>query len=158
MPPGAAADPVSAIRRANGFMLRLVTFIVALLAVILPGTTGTVLGMSASLTLLQSAGWIILVPLLLAAGLTLPAFGATRFVRLADIAAAILGVLASVSLIGSLFQTQGQINSAASFGMGGRAAPGMDQIMSAGLAIGAYLLFLATILAVLLALRGPRKA
>jgi hypothetical protein len=34
----------------------------------------------------------------------------------------------------------------------------MDQIMSAGLAIGAYLLFLATILAVLLALRGPRKA
>lgn len=84
-------DPVPAILKAKGTAFRGAALVASIIGLILPAATSSVMGMSQSTSMLQLAGWFVIVPLAIGAALVVPGI-AVRYGRLADIVAAVITV------------------------------------------------------------------
>lgn len=121
----AAADPVSAILKSKGTVIRGVAFLAGVAGLLLPAVTSSGMGMSQSGNIAQMAGWAMLVPLAIGAALIVPGVAAS-YSRLADIIAAAITTIVLAYAVYALFDAMGQISqvtgmmgsSAGAFGVG----------------------------------------
>jgi hypothetical protein len=84
-------DPVPAILKAKGTGFRAVALFASIVGLILPAATSSAMGMSQSTSVLQLAGWFVIVPIVIGAALVVPGIAA-QYSRLADIVAAVIAV------------------------------------------------------------------
>lgn len=148
------AEPVTAILKSKGAALRALALVAAIVGLILPAITGTVMGMAQSNNLLEVSGWFTLAPIAIAVALIMPSV-APHFSRLTHIAATIIVLIvvgyagyvfvdamnqisqltgAATSMVGNSPQMQAYANSyTQSLGVG--VTPGMGLFVMAGAAL-----------------------
>ena len=125
------SEPLNRIVKAPSAWLRIAATVLAIVAMMLPAVTMSMLGEQLGVSVVQFAPLALLFPLLLIAALVSPAVPAlSPYTRLLDIAAAVIGVVVSLYV---LFNKDN--------GPFGPLADG-------GLGFGAYLLFLATLVSI----------
>lgn len=128
------SDPLNTIIKAPQAYLRIAAVVLAVLAMILPAVSISMMGESAGYNITQLAPWALVFPLVLIAALVSPAVPAiSPYTSLLDIAGAVLGVLAALYLV---------------FNMGSALGPIGSALVDAGLGIGGYVLILAALVAI----------
>jgi hypothetical protein len=151
-----SSDPLSTLLRAPGNVIRIAILVLAAAALVLPGfeAQGSDLVNRIALLTVAPLSLIWLFPLIVAVALVMTAVPAvSRYVRLADLAAAIAGLVFS----GLAFAALGQLQANARAGeqLLGRYEP--DGVWSATFQPGAYALMAATALAIFLLVAGGRR-